>query len=751
MELPLDESSVDAPSSLKANQSKLIEANRLDLINRETPNAKDNSFGSTNANAGTKSPDFQEKFAMFQSDLPDISPAKSDVTSVYGGASVASTVVTEKTSTITGSYLVSPKLHKNAIKNDDEAYANIALSPNLLDKAVDTFVCDSNSSNATCTENEGTFSNEEEVAFKASENKSVLSPNLLDKASGIKSKLGTSNVKTSDKLKKGASLNLLDDAGKEKIYHNLQSTPTQSTTQQRKCVHHSMHKGAATTSYLPYKFETKRKPPAVTGNLNRSPTQENQNLSAIGSDSKILNDVIKLNLGPALTNEIMQSLVSGPNIENGGANIGINQINIDVDHDNHSEVSSLGTSASILSNAALSSLSALARSNPNESIENIIRGFNRLQRLQSPKNFNEVQNTSPLLFPSSQENTSIPTPNRVTFGRSPFHQTGGQNQKIKLQPSKVDIRRDRRQPDVQRASIKKEVPAVALDVFNDFERLQQQIEKAGRQTRVMDIANEKAERIRDEQKHETLMNQFEHIEKLENKRNWDAVTTIESLDCHRGPVIVPAATPLKSNLGTANDWFVKFDTTNVNGHNTDEPFSSLLRSDKTLLDESLIEEKKRFYAGSEEQVGILDDIGIDDGEEKEESRKKKKKKKVLKKMARMMGRMKKSKKDDEGSIGIASVTSLNNADDTVRKKHKFKFLSSLKRRKNKKTNNKVEQGNSSHFFEGENEQVSENNIIDAMDLMDSLDLDDLDESITTDDSDASSHVSKSSHAYATLS
>ena len=234
----------------------------------------------------------------------------------------------------------------------------------------------------------------------------------------------------------------------------------------------------------------------------------------------------------------------------------------------------------------------------------------------------------------------------MTFGRSPFHQTGGQNQKTKLQPSKVDIRRDRNWPEVKRASTKKEIPAVAPDVFTDFERLQQQIEKAGRQTIVMEITNEKSERIRDEHKQEILMNQFEHIEKLESKRHWDSVTTIKPLDCDRVPIIVSAATPLKSNLGTTNDWFAKFDTTNANGNNKNEPFSSLLYSDKTLMEESLMEEKKIIYTENEEHIDILDNIDIDDGEGK--SKKKKKNKKVLKKMERIMRRKKKYNKDYEG-------------------------------------------------------------------------------------------------------
>ena len=67
----------------------------------------------------------------------------------------------------------------------------------------------------------------------SSENKPVLSPNLLDKASGIKSDLNTSNVKTSDEIKKGASPDLLDNVTIESNLNNHQSAPTKGRTHQR--------------------------------------------------------------------------------------------------------------------------------------------------------------------------------------------------------------------------------------------------------------------------------------------------------------------------------------------------------------------------------------------------------------------------------------------------------------------------------------------------------------------------------------
>ena len=193
-------------------------------------------------------------------------------------------------------------------------------------------------------------------------------------------------MKSDDKCKKYASSNLLNDATNRNNVLPLQSTLTKCSIYRREFVRDSMQKGddAEAPSYLPCKYESKTNSTVLTSIGNRATVKGNQNLSVLGNDSKILTDVLKLNLGPALTKEIMQSLVSRTDNDNGDEKLGINHINIDIEHDDHSEVSSLGTTASIFSNAALSTLSALARSNPTESIDNIIRGFNRLQRWQSP-------------------------------------------------------------------------------------------------------------------------------------------------------------------------------------------------------------------------------------------------------------------------------------------------------------------------------------------------------------------------------
>jgi len=79
-------------SSVRAEQSNLLKVNNLDTTNSTTLYTKAISFGSTSANSSSKPPTLQEKFAMFQLDLPDVSPVKSDFTSLHG----ASTALTKK-------------------------------------------------------------------------------------------------------------------------------------------------------------------------------------------------------------------------------------------------------------------------------------------------------------------------------------------------------------------------------------------------------------------------------------------------------------------------------------------------------------------------------------------------------------------------------------------------------------------------------------------------------------------------------
>ena len=727
-----------ADRELSSLRSKFSSSNVMGVTNTETTNANETSFGLANANTGSNYLTLQEKFANFQSILPDISPAKSEFTSVHGGASVASTGVTQQMSAITASYLVSPELIKETIgrpmDNDEECESN-AMSTNLLDKAMCNSAPELNDPNTPGTDNTSTQSDEKEKILDYGAQESVPSPNLLDKASGFASK-----QRIGDRFKIGSYSNILNNEAR-----NLHTTPTKGNTSKREVAHKSMHErnAAATSSYLPSKYGSQRHS-TTSKDMEYSPARGNQDLQAIRGETHVLDNVMKLNLGPALTKEIMQSILSGANQNRGG--LGINHINIDADHDDHSEVSSLGTSASILSNAALSTLSALARSNPNESIENLIRGFIRIQRLQLSETSTDLE-TSPLPS-SSQDNSLLATTNKAAFGR-PFYQAEIQSRAVRLQPSRADIKSGRRRLDVRDRNMMQEVPAVAPDVLNDFERLQEQIEKVKRESRVMEIANKKVERACDEQQNEKLMNQFERIEKLEYQRRWDAVKTAGPSNSNHVPILVAKGTPPKISIGSINDWFVEFDTS-TNTPDSNEPFSSLLRSDKTAADDILIETKKKIYAANEEYSEVIDDA-CHGSEDSSKLKKKKKKKKVLKKMANII-RRKKSTRDDEGSIGIASVTSLNTADDAAKKKNKFKFLSTL-RRKNKKSNIKDEGGkcDSSQLFEEEDGHISESIIIDAMDMMDSLDVDDSDDLDESFDSDASYHTSKRSCAYATLS
>lgn len=122
----------------------------------------------------------------------------------------------------------------------------------------------------------------------------------------------------------------------------------------------------------------------------------------------------------------------------------------------------------------------------------------------------------------------------------------------------------------------------------------------------MEIAKKKVERVYDEQQNEKLMNQFEYIEKLECQRRWDAVKTAGSSDSNHVPVLIAKGTPPKTNIGPTHDWFVEYGTS-TNTPDSNEPFSSLLHSDKTPADDILIETKKKIYAANEEYSKVIDD------------------------------------------------------------------------------------------------------------------------------------------------
>ena len=184
------------------------------------------------------------------------------------------------------------------------------------------------------------------------------------------------------------------------------------------------------------------------------------------------------------------------------------------------------------------------------------------------------------------------------------------------------------------------------------------------------------------------------------------------------------------DTGSTNDWFMDTDS-GIAKSNANESLSSLLCARQVANDDhDMVRRKKEIYESRVEGSASAEDTH-NDNETGTCTSKKKKEKMALKKVAKMIRRKKKTSKDDEGSIGIASITSsLNTNDDCGKKKKRFKFLSSLRRKNKGEQNNAIEKCEKSHIFEEEPCDINENFIINTMEMMELEDLDDdeLDES-----------------------
>lgn len=286
---------------------------------------------------------------------------------------------------------------------------------------------------------------------------------------------------------------------------------------------------------------------------------------------------------------------------------------------------------------------------------------------------------------------------------------------IVLGPSKLDSQKGRR-----REKKLKDKPAVTSGVFDEFERLQQQLKLVEKENKAISESKMNLDLECDHMENDKLMHRFQQIEKMESQRRWKEEQRKKNLrnrSCHLAQII-----PKGSGANT-NDWFVDFNA-NANEVNMNEPFSSLLDSQKTATDVTLIERKKKIYEDKEAD----NEDNVTCNESKSSIGKKKNgKKKVFTKVAKLMRRKKKSGNEDEGSFGIASICSSMNTGTTdganSKKKKRFKFLSSL-RRKNRKGGNQDSASlkmDSSQIFEEEPEDDGkESFVIDNVGMMEHL-------------------------------
>lgn len=724
-----DQSLVNPQSAASLpTKATTVENNVIDDKEKESPNSNKNaSFASTDVNIGAKTPcDLfarRQKF-IFRAELPDVSPAKSDETESVS-KSVASSVVTQKMSSVTKSAMKSLYADVNSIERANEEYTcnvnsyNTTLSPNLLDKANLSPEISSSFQRPTSSK---TF--QEEGQSNTYDSKSMLSPNLLDKAF---SKPQQREIVT----KKNGSENIpraATDRSKDVRSHvdkSFSFSQDVDCSDGMKHSYPSMGKKMSKVNERRSNIEPDSFLPFLKENL-----PENVNAAAI------LSDAMKLNLGPMLTREILQSLVSVHNEDSRVPALGINHINIETDNDDHSDISSLGT-ASIFSSAAFSTFSAWVRNHPQDPIANLIQDLHQNTQLHR-----HVDKTEQAILSSSDE-----TWNPVSFQQA-SSKPATKPTSVKLKPPPGDTRRSRRRWEIRKVEEEVETPAVESHILKDFDKLQQQLKTSMIESRAMVAATKEVEREYDALQNEKLMNQFEQIEKLECQRRWNNAT---KKDVSRSSSKPPVLSKSFSSVLSSNDWFVDLNPS-IEAEDTNESFTSLLCTNKVNDTQDIIHEKKKLY--EHQQNDGIEDSTTGENEDRV-MQKKKKKKMVLKKMMKMIKRKKSSKNDEDRSIGIASVTSMTLSEcQQGKKKNRFKFLSSL-RRKNKGNNVRNDDILRDDSKLNDEAVINERIIIDTMQMMDDMEienLDELDQSFTTDDSDVSSSTSKGgSCAYSSLS
>jgi hypothetical protein len=698
--------------------SKPIDGLDISKKSNDTPDDINASFASIDVNVGSKTP--SESFArrqkfVFKADLPDVSPAKSDE-SASVTTSVASSVVTRKMSSVTASYLVSSDIVSNRmLRNDQTVNSTLTceksnISPNLLDKAT--------LSRDLCSNLEGG----RHSLDNAMDSTNSFSPNLLDKALLAPKEM---DLEGSQHVSSGAYPMKSIKSSDHLRVQNKMKFSTSSNEQHADDVQNIHHVAEMKTSELRISQPLIEHDSAFPSFRDELP----EDIQA----SRILNDAMKLNLGPILTKEILQSLLSA-NKENGLSTLGINHINIDPEGDDHSDISSLGT-ASIFSSTAFSTINAWIRNQPQERIENTVHDFNRSNQVNLA-----VEKTEQTMS-SSPADDSFSAFNQRDILHS-FLKPEARKIPFKLQPPRGDTQKSKRKGEMQKIEENADAPAVASNVLNDFTRLQEQLNSSKMVNRAYLAANRQIEREYDELQNEKLMNQFEQIEKLECQRRWNTAKKNEITRTSDSAVHTP-----RGNISvlSSNDWFVDTNAS-IEAEDNNEAFSSLLCAQPHNNTTDAIAAKKKLYELKGDDA-IEDSISAENETIEQNI---KKKKKVFRKMMKIIKRKKTPKNDEERSIGIASVTSMAISECQGKKKNRFKFLPSL-RRKHKKENSKGEENRPIHDDDGVTDERMIINTMQIIDGMELCDIDDLDESFTTNSSDVSSGTSKgASCAYSSL-
>ena len=461
--------------------------------------------------------------------------------------------------------------------------------------------------------------------------------------------------------------------------------------------------------------------------------------------------------------------------------------------DDISDISSLGSSSikssksARLMNRNLCSKSRVLYSAPSP-LDNIIQDFQFIQRSrksqgwrprQNPKDL-EVKELEDIQAEKDQRNSSFVDKEKLTtmqfvkndplmrsdtkkrIKRSGLVRNGSfcsvqstpctLREQTKLAPSKTDTRSGNRRS--VRRNRKKNFGTKSLDVSVDinvldqYQQLQAELATVERNNKIKDSMSKKVDRYEDTVQYEDLFEQFKMIELKEGERIRVEVNNRKSYsaDINSSASSIVSGGQSISNtsftLKTSNDWFVDFESIK------DDGFSSLLKKKENMIDERVIESKKRLYTNS--SVNQSDKLS------------KKKRKKILKKLFSLMKRKSKSKNDTkesqtntEGALGISSVSSVNVHIREQEKCHQKKAprMRFSFRRKKKKSKTHETTFEDESLCNGDDQKVYDRIIRESLEMMPDINIEDLNASdFSFSDSDVSDNTSCNSICgYQTLS
>jgi len=418
----------------------------------------------------------------------------------------------------------------------------------------------------------------------------------------------------------------------------------------------------------------------------------NRTVVADGRDRRkqnIMEDVEKLNFGPELTQEIIKSMEKEdiPPQRTESPCHGVHDVYTDFDE--ASDVSSLGNGSVMSSGFGGPKLKKGHPTALSAAIESLVGKPQRLNSLGTAsstcletrflnQNFKESLGI-PQINEYDQHSVSLcKTPVKSNSAKSkdtspleisrteqsPTRSLNERRQRYFIEPPRLDSRKGTRKWGGRERRLKDDSSAVDVDILSDFNKLKGLVEKADKEAIIKQTMKSRAESVMDNVQNESLLRNYEEINRLENGRRWKEKMKRLHKDEEDNNV---ARNSQSFDLNSSTDWFVNFNSVGEAGTGGNEAYSSLLKNNEAAENSDAIGQKKEMYDCPQE-------IALQKSLEKG----KKRRKKIMKKVAKLLrGKSRKKGKGDEGSLGIRSLTSGTIATKGTKKK-RFKLLSSLR-------------------------------------------------------------------------